>query len=135
MVVLMSARDTPRALALSWSSSIFICAASASASVTVNAVNGVATFSGIRIDTAGTGYRFEATRTSRFDLTLPVMQPDGTRKPTDVRTLPFVRFEDNEAHGDGGALSGAEDRPRPHPARLLARVPRRGWGCPARTGR
>ena len=47
------------------------------------------------------GYRFEATRTSRFDLTLPVMHPDGTRKPTDIRTLPFVRFEDNEAHGDG----------------------------------
>jgi hypothetical protein len=47
------------------------------------------------------GYRFEATRTSNFNLTLPVLQPDGTRKPTDVRTLPFVRFEDNEAHGDG----------------------------------
>ena len=29
--------------------------------VTVNAVSGVATFSGLRIDTAGTGYRFEAT--------------------------------------------------------------------------
>jgi hypothetical protein len=47
------------------------------------------------------GYRFEATRTSAFNLTLPVMQPDGSRKPTDIRTLPFVRFEDNEAHGDG----------------------------------
>jgi G8 domain len=47
------------------------------------------------------GYRFEATRTSRFDLALPIMQPDGTRKATDIRTLPFVRFEDNEAHGDG----------------------------------
>jgi hypothetical protein len=47
------------------------------------------------------GYRFEATRTSAFNLTLPIMQPDGTRKPTDIRTLPFVRFEDNEAHGDG----------------------------------
>jgi hypothetical protein len=47
------------------------------------------------------GYRFEATRTSRFNLTLPVMQPDGTRKPVDIRTLPFVRFDDNEAHGDG----------------------------------
>jgi len=47
------------------------------------------------------GYRFEATRTSSFNLTLPVLQPDGTRKPTDIRTLPFVRFEDNEAHGDG----------------------------------
>jgi hypothetical protein len=29
--------------------------------VTVNAVSGVVTFSGLRIDTAGTGYRFEAT--------------------------------------------------------------------------
>ncbi len=47
------------------------------------------------------GFRFEATKTSRFNLTLPVMQPDGTRKPVDIRTLPFVRFEDNEAHGDG----------------------------------
>jgi hypothetical protein len=47
------------------------------------------------------GYRFEATRTSRFDLTLPILQPDGTKKPTDIRTLPFVRFDDNEAHGDG----------------------------------
>jgi G8 domain len=47
------------------------------------------------------GYRFEATRTSSFKLTLPVLQPDGTRKPVDIRTLPFVRFEDNEAHGDG----------------------------------
>jgi hypothetical protein len=47
------------------------------------------------------GYRFEATRTSSFKLTLPIMQPDGTKKPTDIRTLPFVRFDDNEAHGDG----------------------------------
>jgi hypothetical protein len=47
------------------------------------------------------GYRFEATRTSNFNPTLPVLQPDGSRKPVDIRTLPFVRFEDNEAHCDG----------------------------------
>src|SRR5262249_30179447 len=47
------------------------------------------------------GYRFEATKSSRLDLTLKVMQPDGTEKPVDVRTLPFVRFDDNEAHCDG----------------------------------
>src|SRR5262249_24299752 len=47
------------------------------------------------------GYRFEATRSSAFNLTLPIQQPDGTRRPTDIRTLPFVRFEDNEAHCDG----------------------------------
>jgi len=47
------------------------------------------------------GFRFEATKTSRLDLTLPVQGPDGERKPTDIRTLPFVRFEGNEAHCDG----------------------------------
>jgi hypothetical protein len=47
------------------------------------------------------GYRFEATETSALKLTLPVQQPDGSTKPTDIRTLPFVRFEDNEAHCDG----------------------------------
>jgi hypothetical protein len=47
------------------------------------------------------GYRFEATRTSAFNPTLPIQQADGTRRPTDIRTLPFVRFEDNEAHCDG----------------------------------
>lgn len=47
------------------------------------------------------GYRLEATPTSRFSLTLPVLQPDGSRKPVDIRTLPFIRFEDNEAHCDG----------------------------------
>jgi G8 domain len=47
------------------------------------------------------GYRFEATKTSRLDLTLPVQGPDGERRPTDIRTLPFVRFEGNEAHCDG----------------------------------
>jgi hypothetical protein len=47
------------------------------------------------------GWRFEVQRTSQFDPTLSVRQPDGSRKPVDIRTLPFVRFEDNEAHSDG----------------------------------
>ncbi|MFM9964174.1 MAG: G8 domain-containing protein [Planctomycetaceae bacterium] len=47
------------------------------------------------------GYFFEATETSALKLTLPVQQPDGSEKPTDIRTLPFVRFDDNEAHCDG----------------------------------
>ena len=33
-----------------------------------------------------------------FDLKLPVSMPDGTTSKVDIRTLPFVRFEDNEAH-------------------------------------
>jgi hypothetical protein len=44
------------------------------------------------------GYFFQAAKTADFDPVLPVLQPDGSRKDVDVRTLPFVRFEDNEAH-------------------------------------
>jgi hypothetical protein len=47
------------------------------------------------------GYRFEATQSSALKLTLPILQPDGSRKPVDIRTLPFVRFEGNESHCEG----------------------------------
>jgi hypothetical protein len=33
-----------------------------------------------------------------FSLSLPIRLPDGSRSTIDIRTLPFVRFEDNEAH-------------------------------------
>jgi hypothetical protein len=32
---------------------------------------------------------------------LNLRQPDGSRKETDVRTIPFLRFEDNESHSEG----------------------------------
>ena len=44
------------------------------------------------------GYFFQAARTADFDPVLSVRQPDGTRKRVDIRTLPFLRFDDNEAH-------------------------------------
>jgi hypothetical protein len=44
------------------------------------------------------GYFFQAAKTADFDPMVPVMQPDGSRKKTDIRTLPFIRFEGNEAH-------------------------------------
>ena len=44
------------------------------------------------------GFRFDAAANSGFDLTLNVPQPDGSRRATDIRTLPFVRFDDNEIH-------------------------------------
>jgi hypothetical protein len=44
------------------------------------------------------GYFFQATKTPGFDPTLTVRLPDGSKKSVDIRTLPFVRFEDNEAH-------------------------------------
>lgn len=48
------------------------------------------------------GFRFEATPSSQFDIASPlVMKADGTVAKTDLRTLPFVKFADNEAHCDG----------------------------------
>jgi hypothetical protein len=47
------------------------------------------------------GYRFEATSGSSFKTVLPVRQPQGTTQRVDIRTLPFVRFDDNEACCDG----------------------------------
>jgi G8 domain len=47
------------------------------------------------------GFRFEATPGSRFKPALSVLQPDGDSRIVDIRTLPFVRFEGNECHGDG----------------------------------
>jgi len=44
------------------------------------------------------GYFFQVTKNAAFDPTLSVEQPDGTRASVDIRTLPFIRFDDNEAH-------------------------------------
>jgi hypothetical protein len=44
------------------------------------------------------GFFFEARAQPGVNLTLPVARPDGTSHRVDVRTLPFVRFEDNETH-------------------------------------
>ncbi len=71
------------------------------------------------------GYFFQAMKTADFDPVLEVRQPDGTMRKIDVRTLPFIRFEDNEAHcqrrhafnlgggvpfGEGVAGVGPDDR-------------------------
>jgi hypothetical protein len=47
------------------------------------------------------GYRFEATPAGRFNLNLSVLLPDGKREVVDIRALPFIRFDDNDAHCDG----------------------------------
>ncbi len=44
------------------------------------------------------GFRLEVVKRDDFDPTLPILQPDGSVKDVDVRTLPFVRFDGNEAH-------------------------------------
>jgi len=44
------------------------------------------------------GYFFQVIKSAAFDPVLAVPQPDGRRKKVDIRTLPFIRFDDNEAH-------------------------------------
>jgi hypothetical protein len=65
------------------------------------------------------GFFFEARPILGTNLTLPVARPDGTSRRVDIRTLPFVRFEDNETHtnntvgfnlGEGVGNVGPDER-------------------------
>jgi G8 domain len=48
------------------------------------------------------GFRFEATASRERPLEFAIEQPNGSHRPVDIRTLPFVRFDDNEAHSSRG---------------------------------
>jgi hypothetical protein len=48
------------------------------------------------------GFRFEATASRQHPLKFAVQQADGSQREVDIRTLPFVRFDDNEAHSSVG---------------------------------
>jgi hypothetical protein len=63
------------------------------------------------------GYRFDAPESPGFDLVMAVRGPDGLRRKVDIRTLPFLRFDGNEAHDQrryglnlGGGPEGQEQR-------------------------
>src|SRR5262245_15409920 len=47
------------------------------------------------------GYRYDIQKSTGFNSVLPILMPDGSRKPIDVRTIPIFRFDDNEAHTEG----------------------------------
>ncbi len=47
------------------------------------------------------GFRFEVTKASNFNPVLRLRGDDGTPTERDVRTVPFLRFEDNESHTEG----------------------------------
>ena len=47
------------------------------------------------------GFRFELAKTSNFNPILNLRTPDGQREMRDVRTIPFLRFEQNESHTEG----------------------------------
>ncbi|TWT85706.1 G8 domain protein [Posidoniimonas polymericola] len=44
------------------------------------------------------GYRFDCKAADGYDPVRPIRQPDGEVAMQDTRTMPFVRFQDNEAH-------------------------------------
>jgi hypothetical protein len=52
----------------------------------------------VAVECAEYGYRFDCKNTDQYDPLRSVRQPDGTLKLADTRVLPFIRFEDNEAH-------------------------------------
>lgn len=52
----------------------------------------------VAADCAEYGYRFDCKKVETFDPVLSIRQPDGSKQSADTRTLPFIRFEDNEAH-------------------------------------
>ena len=54
----------------------------------------------ITCDNGRYGYRFEATETPEMKMIQPVLFPDGKRRQLDLRCLPFVRFDGNEAHAE-----------------------------------
>jgi hypothetical protein len=47
------------------------------------------------------GFKFEIQRVRGRDPEFAVRDPDGSIAVRDIRTIPFLRFEDNEAHSDG----------------------------------
>ena len=47
------------------------------------------------------GYRFEIARDSRTDYSMLLRGPATGEAKTDIRSLPFFKFEDNESHSEG----------------------------------
>ena len=58
------------------------------------------------------GFHFEVTKASNFNPVLRIRGLDGETEERDVRTLPFVRFEDNESHSEGlYSFNFGDDKP------------------------
>ena len=52
----------------------------------------------VAVDCGEYGYRFESIKTADYNPVQSIRQPDGTLKDLDTSVMPFIRFEDNEAH-------------------------------------
>jgi hypothetical protein len=82
------------------------------------------------------GYRYDVQKSSAFDTALPILMPDGSRKLTDVRTIPIFRFDDNTAHTEGlyGMVVAANGDSQPDDAirdeRMLRAIRAVDWTGP-----
>jgi hypothetical protein len=82
------------------------------------------------------GYRYDMQKRRDFDSNLPILQPDGSEKLVDVRTIPIWRFEDNEAHAEGfyGMVVAANGNSQPdnpiHDQRMLEQIKSIDWTGP-----
>ncbi len=56
----------------------------------------------VAVDNGEYGFRYEASSSKSAPLVFAIQQPDGSKKRVDIRTLPFVRFDDNETHSNTG---------------------------------
>ncbi|MBM3831600.1 MAG: hypothetical protein FJ406_13845 [Verrucomicrobia bacterium] len=59
----------------------------------------------VSVENAHYGYRYEATPSRSVSLEMEILQADGSRRATDIRTLPFIRFDSNEAHSEAGVYA------------------------------
>ncbi len=80
----------------------------------------------VAVENARYGFRYDCQKRSNFNSNLRILMPNGSRKEVDLRTLPIVRFEENESHSEGlysVALAGTDgvgpDRRHPHLLRGL----------------
>jgi hypothetical protein len=99
--------------------------------------NGLNTFTrNVSVENDEYGYRYDMQKRSNFDTTLPIRQPDGSKKMVDVRQIPIWRFEDNEAHSEGFygmvvAANGNDQPDTPIPdERMLREIKRVDWTGP-----
>ncbi len=82
------------------------------------------------------GYRYDVQKSKAFDTVLPILMPDGSRKPIDVRTIPIFRFDDNVAHTEGlyGMVVAANGNNQPDNAirdeKLLQAIKAIDWTGP-----
>ena len=99
--------------------------------------NGLNSFTrNVSVENDEYGYRYDMRASRTFDPNLPVLQPDGSERIVDVRTLPIWRFQDNEAHAEGfyGMVVAANGHHQPdspiRDEKALERIKRIDWTGP-----